>query len=193
MKLKLTNKEIYEFLEVESPEFPRYTTQLVNLANQNAQGTRPKVVGQMSELIRLFRGRKIDEWEEWYSAQHPDAIEVATKKILAMLERLREALGKIDGALVEKWVKDLVVMKTFVGLRFQEAILKRIAQLRDSTYRLATPEEESKGIDGFIGTKAISIKPITYKLQSRLSEGIPPTVIYYEKRKDGLLLYLEDD
>ena len=31
--------------------FPKYTTQLMNLANQTAQGTRPKVVGQMSELF----------------------------------------------------------------------------------------------------------------------------------------------
>lgn len=33
-------------------EFPRYTTQILNLANQDAQGTRPRVVGQLSELIK---------------------------------------------------------------------------------------------------------------------------------------------
>jgi hypothetical protein len=36
------------------------------LANQNAQGTRPKVVGQMSELIKEFPGKDVAEWEEWY-------------------------------------------------------------------------------------------------------------------------------
>ncbi len=40
-------------------EFPKYTTQLMNLANQNSQGTRPKVVGQMSDLIQEFDGKKI--------------------------------------------------------------------------------------------------------------------------------------
>ena len=51
MKLKLSNKQIKEMLEVESIEFPKYTSQIMNLANQNSQGTRPKVVGQLSELI----------------------------------------------------------------------------------------------------------------------------------------------
>jgi hypothetical protein len=40
--------------------------QLLNLANQNAQGTRPKIVGQMSELIEQFGGKSLDEWERWY-------------------------------------------------------------------------------------------------------------------------------
>lgn len=38
-------------------EFPKYTSQLINLANQNAQGSRPKTVGQLSELFpeNIFR------------------------------------------------------------------------------------------------------------------------------------------
>ena len=51
MKIKLTNEEIREYFDIESPEFPKYVTQILNLANRNAQGTRPKVVGQMSNLI----------------------------------------------------------------------------------------------------------------------------------------------
>ncbi|GEM_PF-2690725 len=55
-KIKLTNKEIKELLGAKSFDFPKYSTQLMNLANQNAQGTRPAVVGQMSELISgIFR------------------------------------------------------------------------------------------------------------------------------------------
>lgn len=50
-------------MEIENPEFPKYTTQILNLANQNAQATRPKVVGQMSELIKEFTGRTLEEWE----------------------------------------------------------------------------------------------------------------------------------
>ena len=46
MKIKLTNEQIREALDIESPAFPKYVTQIINLANQNAQGTRPKVVGQ---------------------------------------------------------------------------------------------------------------------------------------------------
>jgi len=51
-KVKITNEEIKELLGVKSFEFPKYSTQIINLANQNAQGTRPAVVGQMSDLIQ---------------------------------------------------------------------------------------------------------------------------------------------
>ena len=51
---------------------------------------------------------------------------------------------------------------------------------------MATPQEESKGIDGFIGDIPVSIKPITYKTMSRLQENIEVRIIYYEKLKDGI-------
>ena len=40
MKIKLSNEEIRKTLEIEEPSFPKYVTQIINLANQNAQGTR---------------------------------------------------------------------------------------------------------------------------------------------------------
>ena len=61
MKINLSNEEIRKYLDIDTLEFPTYTTQLLNLANQNAQGTRPKVVGQMSDLIQHFTGRTISE------------------------------------------------------------------------------------------------------------------------------------
>lgn len=64
-KIKIYNDEIQDIVIGEVPDFPKYTTQILNLANQNAQGTRPKVVGQMSDLIQEFDGRAIDEWIDW--------------------------------------------------------------------------------------------------------------------------------
>ncbi|MGC9027863.1 MAG: MjaI family restriction endonuclease [bacterium] len=43
-----------KYLDIETPGFPKYVAPLTNLANQYAQGIRPKVVGQMSELILEF-------------------------------------------------------------------------------------------------------------------------------------------
>ena len=43
--LKISNNELVSTIG-ESKNFPKYTTQIMNLANQNAQGTRPKVVTQ---------------------------------------------------------------------------------------------------------------------------------------------------
>ena len=170
----------------EVKEFPRYTTQILNLANQNSQGTRPRVVGQLSELIKECPEKTYEGWKNWYLAKHPKAIENASEKINEMINNLKEAIQKIDKTMIKKWVEDLVLEKTFIGLRFQEAILKKVAGIKKVKHRLSTPQEESKGIDGFIGNDAISIKPITYKTKNSLRENIKAKIIYYDKTKNGL-------
>lgn len=186
MKFKIKNNEIQEIIKGEIIEFPKYSTQLMNLANQNSQGTRPKVVGQLSDLIQEFDGNKIDDWETWYLNKKPTAINDAVNKIYPMVEQLKDSITKIDRKLVEKWVQDLVITKTFLGLKFQEAILKKISEELDTTYRLASPEEESKGIDGIISNKPVSIKPVTYKTKMSLNENIDVPIIFYDKKKDGI-------
>ena len=39
MKIKLKNAEIQEYVSAPASEFPKYTTQLMNIANQNSQAT----------------------------------------------------------------------------------------------------------------------------------------------------------
>ena len=186
MKVKIPNNEVQEILAGESIDFPKYTTQIANLANQNAQGTRPRIVGQMSDLIQEFDGKTLQEWKSWYIKRMPDAIDNATNKIYPMIENLKEAITKIDRNLVRRWVEDLTINKTFTGLRFQGAILAKVSEIKGRSYRLASPLEESKGIDGYIGDEAVSIKPITYKMKTSLSEKIDVPIIYYDKKKDGI-------
>lgn len=189
-QFKISSAEIKSLIGIESFEFPKYSTQILNLANSNAQGTRPAVVGQMSELIQEFSGKSIKEWERWYLERHPDAIEKATEKITEMVENFKVVIDQIDKEMISNWVKDLVIIKTFMGLKFQEAILSKVANIFNTTYRLSPPEDESKGIDGYIGDLPISIKPVTYKLKKSLNEKINIKFIYYEKVKDGLKIDL---
>jgi hypothetical protein len=186
VKVKIPVEEIRKYLEIESPEFPKYAAPLINLANQYAQGTRPRVVGQMSDLIQQFTGRTLGDWEKWYLQQKPDAIRIATEKVLRMLSNLKDSFAEIDEPLVRQWVRDLVIVKTFMGLRFHEAILKKGAELAGTSHRLSDRVEESKGIDGYIGDVPVSIKPDTYQVKAGLPEKIPVKVIYYRKIKDGV-------
>jgi len=140
----------------------------------------------MSELIKQFPGKTLPEWEEWYLKQNPDAIESATQKILKSVENLKSAINKIDKKIVEQWVKDLVIIKTFIGLKFQEIILKKGAEIKRTTYKISSPKEESKGIDGYIGKLPVSIKPYTYKTKTALPENTRVKIIYYKKVKDGI-------
>ncbi len=65
-----------------------------------------------------------------------------------MVENFKTVIKQIDNDMISNWVKDLVVIKTFIGLKFQEAILSKTANIFNTTYRLSSPEDESRGIDG---------------------------------------------
>ncbi len=185
---RMTVQDLLREVISEPDPFPKYTSQIVNLANQNAQGTRPKVVGQLSDLIQKFPGKNYSEWADWYLKHHPDAIDKATDLIWIMLEGLKTAIEMIDRTLVHRWVTDLVLKKTFVGFRFQNAILRRLAAQRGLSFRPATPEEESRGIDGFLGAEPASVKPSTYRSKPMLQEQIRCRIVYYTKKKGGLIV-----
>ncbi len=187
MKIKIPNAEVQHLLTEKEINFPKYTTQLMNLANSNSKGTAPKIVGQMSELIKEFEGNTFKEWAVWYQKNHPDAIEGATEKILGMIENLKKAIEVIDKDLVSQWVEDLVLNKTFSGLRLQEAIIKKLATDRNTSYRLATKFEESNGIDGYIGSMSVSVKPVSYDWTSH-PEKRPDNMIVYDKKKDVVIV-----
>ena len=192
----LKNEDIADYNETDNHSFPKYTSQLINLANQNAQGTRPNIVGQLSELFPEFcnstQHRTIEYWRRFYINQHPDAIKTATDKIYDQVENLRKAIQLIDHDMVESWVNDLIINKTFNGLYVQKAILAYLSNKNGTSYRLATPEEESKGIDGFVGETPYSVKPDSYKIEGRLPESINVKMIYYTKTKTGLKIEVDD-
>ena len=126
--IKIKNEELVQELIGEVKHFPKYTTQLINIASQNAQGTRPRVVGQMSELIKECPKRTYEGWKEWYLSKYPDAVDNAVERINEMMGKLKEAINLVDKEMIKDWVEDLVLEKTFMGLRFQKAVLKKVAQ-----------------------------------------------------------------
>ncbi|MCC8410481.1 MjaI family restriction endonuclease [Mucilaginibacter sp. UR6-1] len=188
MKIKIPNAQVQELLSGKKYDYLKYATQIMNLANQNAQGTRPKVVGQMSDLIQQFDGSSLADWERWYLESYPTAIDDASDKVWEMIKAFQENIQKIDRDIVKQWIEELVIVKTFAGLKFQQAILKAVANNYNKDYRLATPEEESKGIDGVIGNLSVSIKPVTYKAKLGLNEVIDIPIIFYDKRKSEIVV-----
>lgn len=106
MIIKIKNEEIIELNGSKPNNFPKYTSQLINWANQNAQGTRPKTVGQLSDLFPEFMNvcddLSIKGWRSWYLERYPNAIENASTKISAQVENLKEAIQLIDEEMVRK-------------------------------------------------------------------------------------------
>jgi len=190
--IKIKYDEIMDLLKIQKPIFKKYVQSIINLANQYAQGTRPKVVGQMSELMKEFDGSSFSDWEKWYQTKYPDAISKATAKICRILIYLDEAIGNIDEKIVYNWVKDLVITKTYLGFKFQEAILIKVSKLLKINYKMASKADEAKGIDGYLGDIPVSIKPDSYRQKKFLPETIEAKIIYYEKKKDGILIDLTE-
>jgi hypothetical protein len=192
---KIPIEDVLEINEVKPYGFPKYTTQIINLANQNAQGTRPSVVGQMSDLIQECPYNEIDEWRRWYIKKYPEAIKNATERISASVSNLKEAIRHIDDKMIRAWVEDLIFVKTVEGLLFQKAVLVELSKKYKKPYRLATPEEEAKYIDGYIGKQPISIKPDTYETKtSTKHERIKvPLVVYKKTPKYLSIKYKEEE
>lgn len=195
MNYTIKNEYIENYNDNVGAKFPKYTSQLINWANQNAQATRPKIVGQMSELFPEFtkeiEEKSVKEWKNWYIKKKPQALEESSKKIYEHVKKLREAINLIDEDMVHQWVEDLVISKTYNGMYVQKVILAYLAEKEKLPFRLATIEEEAKGIDGYVGSTAYSIKPITYKTMKRLSETIEVKMIYYTKTKNALKIEVE--
>ena len=190
--IKIKMKDLAAVVTGGSADFPRYTTQIMNLANQNSGGTRPAVVGQLSEMIKECPHKEYRGWGEWYIRKNPNAIEKAVRKIMPMIDNLKEAISLIDEEMVRRWVEDLVITKTFIGLNVQEGILRTLSEMMNVSYRSADPSEESKGIDGYIGKMPVSIKPLTYKTKNMLNEKIEARIIYYEKGTDHIDIHIHD-
>lgn len=194
-KDRISKQEIQRLVAPNSPEFPKYVTQLLNLVNSNAQGTRPSVVGQMTELLTESGARTVADWRSYYDREMPDGIAAATDKIKRKLVEMQSAMASITDEMVESWVEDLVYTKTFTGLRVQEVILCYLAeQMGNVEYKVATAEEESQGIDGWIKDRPIQVKPSTYRTSmARSSEAIKVPIVYYEKKKEGLFIEYPED
>ena len=116
-RIKMRNSEVEQLSNASQYEFPKYATQIINLLNSNAQGTRPAVVGQMSELIQKFDGKSLEDWINWYNERNPNAVNNATEKIHNMYQLMTGAFNGITREMIEAWVKDLVYTKTYCSYK----------------------------------------------------------------------------
>jgi hypothetical protein len=192
VQFKLSSDSVRNLLNVDPLDMPKYVAPLLNLANKTSGGTRPRVVGKVTELIKEIDGGTLEEWEAWYSKHHGDKLEIAKEKIKEMVQNFRTAMECITDEVIDEWVKDLVIVKTYIGLNFQEAIFREISKRLNVEFRPSTAEEESKGIDGWLNNQPVSVKPASYRTKPELSEDIPRTVIFYEKSGSEILIDLNE-
>ena len=112
---------------------PKYSSQVINLANGYAKATRPDNVGQVSEDIKRFRddetlsGYSNQDWINWHQNHYPNGIQKATDEAWAMFVKMRNSLNTVTKDDIRKWEEDFVYSKTYDGLMVQNAIITKIA------------------------------------------------------------------
>lgn len=185
------------YVEEKKKKFETYYSGFINDANRYGKGTKKENVGVMFNEFKRFcktvEKPELDSWTEWYNTNHKGAIKKATNDTFAKLQEMRRNIKKIKKADVEKWIRDLVITKSFNGLYLQREIIKFIADQKNATFRESTEEEEeSKGIDGYIDNVAYSVKPDSYKQKRRTLEKIEAKMIYYTKTKTSLKIEVEE-
>ncbi len=199
-KIKIDREELKNLLNLPSSELPKYSSPLLNLANRFSQATRPKNVGSLSELFQKYLEEtppekvSIESWKKWYLSKYSEKFEKAKRLIKSKLEEFKKLLNTLSDEEIEAWLEDLMFNKTFEGLYIQKPILEKLRKICNcENYRLASKEEESKNIDGFLICHSkeipVQIKPSSYKEQEKhLPENIEIPIIFYEKTKDGLII-----
>ena len=180
---RLVAEEIEEF----PIDTPKYTTYLLRPAINLSQSNRPKVVGQMSEIIDEFRTEHPDgtfeDWIEFYLEEYDGErrLEEATEKAVPMVRKMKKAFEQVDEDMTHNYLRDLVLFKTYEGFDIQETILRKLRDVYDAEIERATPDDESRGIDGYVGEQPVSIKPETYP--DNLREEIDAPIVYYDENK----------
>lgn len=169
-----------------SVSYPKHVSSIVNVLNQHTQATRPKNVGQITDMAHTFADtyieRSLEKWKTYYNQQMPGAISKAVEKIANAA-----APFNIDRKWINLWVEDLIYNKSYQGLLFQEIILQKIAELEKKSYHRSNKKEEQRGIDGWLNNEPVSVKPNTYKSSAdALHENIRVRMIFYKKDKHGL-------
>lgn len=170
-------------------QLPKYSSQVINLANGYSKATKPANVGQVSEDIKKFRdvetlaGYTNLDWINGHKNKYPEGIQKATDAAWNMFQKMVQSLNTVTTEDIQKWEEDFVFSKTYDRLMVQNAIIKKIAEeINTQNYQLASPEEERQGIDGYINNHPVQIKSDTYDRTGRLhNEEMQCIVISYIK------------
>ncbi len=203
--------------EVSQFKLPIYSSQIFNIISGTGQATRPKYVGQMSEIVPAFiekfwkensRFPNWEDWREYYSKNHKD-------EYLKGYEILKEYISKYKDALIlvandenefsKIWYDKFIFFQNFAGFNYEFMIREKISDFYDlkknkKVIIKSTPDLESKNIDFIIRNESGKDLPITVKPTSffmalekyKIKDGI--IMVTYETNSDGeLIINIDND
>jgi hypothetical protein len=189
--IKISAKSFQAVTQRNRGEFPLYSKPILNIATQNSKATQVKIVGSMKDQWMQFmatRGRSVSDWEIWYMANGGQTkIDQATDKLYEMLSKMPVDHSVFTRDLANRYILDLVINKTHYGMSGEYHAVLAVAAYFDLPHRFSTAEEESQGIDAWIGNHPVQVKPHDsvkmHHVYNHADVG-KTLVITYEAKKD---------
>lgn len=161
--IKLTAKHYRGVAQPNRRQWPVYAKQLLNIATQNSKAANPKEIGSVKELWLKMRSQGIngtlDNWTKFYQKERggEECLEKSGKKVYVMMQKM--GVSWITEDMCIDYIKELAYNKTHMGLGGEEMAIQAIAKYYKLPYRFSNAQEESQGIDGWIGDSPVQVKP----------------------------------
>lgn len=160
--IKLTGRHYKNKITPTRRDWPKYSTQILNIAGQNSQAFRSQFVGHCKDTWLKMRSEGIKgtltEWTNYYNSEHgSDGLVTAGEKIYSMIVKMQ--VGGITKDMCIDYVKEVVYNKTHMGMGGEEVAVRVVADYYNLPHRFSTAKEESQGIDGWAGKYPIQVKP----------------------------------
>jgi len=170
-------------------EWPKYSTQFLNLAGQNSKCFSANRVGSMKELWLEFGETGVpdtlENWETFYvDRMGTDGLDEASEKLYGMIQKM--GVPWIDEQMCSDYVREVIYNKTHFGMGGEALAIAVAAEYFELPYRFSNAEEESQGIDGWIGEYPVQVKPQdTFKVGHVFNKAdtAKQLVVTYEKKK----------
>ena len=205
-----------------TPKLPKYASSIINEINGWAKGSKAENVGQVSELIKMFREEKpagsLEDWIAYHQGLKGRTIQIlkgngknkrlesikmagidqGVADIMQKLEDVKKSIDSLTQEGIRAWLENLVYQKTYCGLEAQELILKDIAEKRQLTWILGSMEDERQGIDGYIIDPNVpkffplQIKSSSYSNKHK-QEHFDCPIVSYDLKENGIVYTLPDN
>jgi len=195
--IKLTPKHFNSITERDRYEFPLYSKPILNIATQNSKATAVKFVGSMKEQFSQFLKdsdtKSLADWEKWYDERGgKEKIKMATDKLYSMLQKMPVDNEIFTRELAQKYIEELCYNKTHYGMSGEYHAVVAAATYFNKEFRFSTAEEESMGIDAWIGETPVQVKPHDsvkmHHVRNHADEE-KTLVLTYEAKKDSCYIH----
>jgi len=137
------------------------------------------------EFIATEAPDTLENWETFYVGRMgTDGLDEASEKLYDMISKM--GVPWIDEQMCADYVREVIYNKTHFGMGGESMAIAVAAEYFDLPYRFSNAEEESQGIDGWIGEYPVQVKPQdTFKVGHVFNKAdtSKQLVVTYEKKK----------